>query len=83
MWALNRTVDEEQSDVTISTAHKAKGREWKTVRLMDDFLRSQPKRSQAKTTNGDDPAELRLLYVALTRAREVIYLPPSILSIVG
>jgi hypothetical protein len=83
MWALNRTVDEEQSDVTISTAHKAKGREWETVRLMDDFLRSQPKRPQANTTNGDDPAELRLLYVALTRAREVINVPPSILSMIG
>ena len=31
MWALNRTVDEEKSDVVISTAHKAKGREWTTV----------------------------------------------------
>jgi len=28
MWALNRTVDDEKSDVVISTVHKAKGREW-------------------------------------------------------
>jgi hypothetical protein len=79
MWALNRTVDEEKSDVIISTAHKAKGREWSSVRLMDDFLRSQPK----KQTNGHDPAELRLFYVALTRAKHAIEVPPTVLSLIG
>ena len=37
MWALNRTVEEDQCDVSISTAHKAKGCEWNNVRLLDDF----------------------------------------------
>jgi superfamily I DNA/RNA helicase len=84
MWALNRTVDEELSDVTISTAHKAKGREWNTVRLMDDFLRSQPReQSSTNIQNGQDPAEIRLLYVALTRAKEAVDIPPSILSMIG
>lgn len=78
MWALNRTVDEERSDLTISTAHKAKGREWSTVRLMDDFLRSQP----GKPSNGPDPAEVRLFYVALTRAKEAVEVPPTILSLI-
>ncbi|MDA9474707.1 hypothetical protein XI03_09350 [Bradyrhizobium sp. CCBAU 65884] len=76
MWALNRTVDEERSDLIISTAHKAKGREWSTVRLMDDFLRSQP----GKSSNGPDPAEVRLFYVALTRAKEAVEVPPAMLS---
>jgi superfamily I DNA/RNA helicase len=68
MWALNRTVDEERSDLIISTAHKAKGREWSTVRLMDDFLRSQSKKQtpdKAQYANGHDPAEVRLFYVCL------------------
>ncbi|WP_338835179.1 UvrD-helicase domain-containing protein [Bradyrhizobium septentrionale] len=78
MWALNRTVDEERSDLTISTAHKAKGREWSTVRLMDDFLRSQP----GKQPSGPDPAEVRLFYVALTRAKEAVEVPPTVLSLV-
>ncbi|MCK1493792.1 ATP-binding domain-containing protein [Bradyrhizobium sp. 180] len=78
MWALNRTVDEERSDLTISTAHKAKGREWSTVRLMDDFLRSQP----GKPTDGFDPAEVRLFYVALTRAKEAVEVPPTVLSLI-
>lgn len=76
MWALNRTVDEERSDLTISTAHKAKGREWSTVRLMNDFLRSQP----GKSGSGPDAAEVRLFYVALTRAKEAVEVPPTILS---
>jgi hypothetical protein len=78
MWALARTVDEETSDLTISTAHKAKGREWSTVRLMDDFLRSQP----GKPTNGPDPAEVRLFYVALTRAKEAVEVPQSVLALI-
>jgi ATP-dependent exoDNAse (exonuclease V) beta subunit len=39
---------------------------------MDDFLRSQPGQRQpkdARSKNAHDPAEVRLFYVALTRAR--------------
>lgn len=79
MWALNRTVDEEKADLVISTAHKSKGREWKSVRLMDDFLRSSPGET-AKA--GPDPAELRLLYVALTRAKEVLEVPAPIMDFI-
>jgi superfamily I DNA/RNA helicase len=85
MWALNRVVDEERSDLIISTAHKAKGREWSTVRLMDDFLRSQPKKQmQDKLQHaGHDPAEVRLFYVAMTRAKDAIDVPQSVLSLIG
>jgi hypothetical protein len=79
MWALNRTVDEEKADVVISTAHKSKGREWKSVRLMDDFLRSSP---TDKKSDGPDPAEMRLLYVALTRAKENLEVPSTIMDFI-
>jgi hypothetical protein len=79
MWALNRTVDEEKADLVISTAHKSKGREWKSVRLMDDFLRSSP---TDKENRGPDPAEMRLLYVALTRAKESLDVPSTIMDFV-
>jgi superfamily I DNA/RNA helicase len=78
MWALNRTVDDCRSDLIISTAHKAEGREWSTVRLTDDFLRSQP----GRPTSGPDPAELRLFYVALTRAKEAVEVPQTVLSVI-
>ncbi|MGG7579732.1 UvrD-helicase domain-containing protein [Rhizobium sp. Nf11,1] len=79
MWALNRTVDEEKADLIISTAHKSKGREWKSVRLMDDFLRSSP---TDKKNSGPDLAEMRLLYVALTRAKESLEVPSTIMDFV-
>jgi len=78
MWALNRTVDEERGDLVISTAHKAKGRESSTVRLTDDFMRSLP----GKLTDGPDPAEVRLFYVALTRAKDAIDVPQTVLSLI-
>jgi hypothetical protein len=65
--ALGRMPSEANADVTVSTAHKSKGREWATVRLADDFVR-KPKNP------ADEPIEptveeLRLQYVAVTRAR--------------
>jgi superfamily I DNA/RNA helicase len=84
MWALKRTVDEARSHVVISTAHKAKGREWHSVRLMDDFMPARPSRDKAQAHPGatsHDPAEVRLLYVALTRAKQGVDVPSTILSL--
>ncbi|GIJ12224.1 UvrD-helicase domain-containing protein [Micromonospora andamanensis] len=56
-------------DVIVSTAHKSKGREWRSVRIADDF--PQP---QENTETGEvvlPAAEmLRLAYVTATRAKE-------------
>lgn len=56
---LDSTVDEKGADVVIATAHRAKGREWNTVRLAGDF----------KHPDDMNLEELRLLYVAVTRAK--------------
>jgi hypothetical protein len=50
---------EEQADIIVSTAHKAKGREWDKVLLAEDFPDQERLNSE----------ELRLLYVACTRAK--------------
>lgn len=60
----HQLVPERDADVVISTAHKAKGLEWDTVRLADD-LTVEPD----EETGQLDIDELRLLYVAVTRAR--------------
>lgn len=74
--ALSRTAArEEEASIVLSTAHKAKGREWDFVQLADDFL-VRPKPRQRRV----DPGELRLLYVALTRARLGLGLPHSLLQ---
>jgi len=63
-------VDESRADVVISTAHKAKGREWDAVRIASDFRepRVDPATGHARLV--DD--ELMLAYVAVTRARTVL-----------
>lgn len=44
--------------LTVATGHQAKGRQWDVVRIADDFV-----------DRDETPAELRLRYVAFTRAR--------------
>lgn len=79
MWALGRAVDEDRADLVLSTAHKAKGREWNSVRLMDDFLKSRPAKADTAEAREkqaqEEAAELRLYYVAVTRARQAVELP--------
>lgn len=54
------------SDVTITTAHKAKGLEWNRVRIHDDF---KPAKAESDEATGPSETDLRLMYVAVTRAR--------------
>ncbi|MEU9488007.1 3'-5' exonuclease [Streptomyces decoyicus] len=71
--AVNQLTDEDQAHVTVSTAHKAKGREWPRVRIAGDFL--PPRDSNQQDNLGRpipapiDDAEARLAYVAVTRTR--------------
>jgi superfamily I DNA/RNA helicase len=71
--AVAQLVPEQQAEVTVSTAHKAKGREWARVKIADDF--TPPQDSDQQDDNGRpvpgpiDDGEARLAYVAVTRAR--------------
>jgi superfamily I DNA/RNA helicase len=57
---LEATVEPWRAAVTWSTAHKSKGAEWPAVTLLDDYPIGERQ----------TPEELRLLYVAVTRAQE-------------
>ncbi|WP_218106830.1 3'-5' exonuclease [Micromonospora pallida] len=59
-------VDEDRADVVVSTAHKAKGREWGSVLIADDF--PEP-RQQEDGTHRIAEDEAMLAYVAVTRAQ--------------
>jgi superfamily I DNA/RNA helicase len=74
---LDRLVDVKKAkadsyDVVISTAHKAKGLEWDSVKIAPDF--------KLPTEEGEIPsdADLMLMYVAITRAK--LSLDPGILA---
>jgi hypothetical protein len=55
------TVKEADADLTVSTAHKSKGREWSTVKIGRDFKPND----EGKIS----PSEAMLMYVAVTRAQ--------------
>jgi hypothetical protein len=65
-----RLVDENEAQLIVSTAHKAKGREWETVRIADDFRepRPDPQTGEAKIR----PEDAMLAYVSITRAQNVL-----------
>lgn len=56
---------ERDARVTVSTAHKAKGLEWDSVRVADDFVPPDPDDPDLPI----DPADLMLAYVTVTRAK--------------
>lgn len=70
---LGNTVKEAKADVTVTTAHTSKGREWNRVRLASDFV-SEKQGEDPKLRDGLD--ETRLLYVAVTRAQIELDLGP-------
>jgi hypothetical protein len=62
-----RVTPEADADYVISTVHRAKGLQWKRVKVANDF--------RFKTVDGHltlDEDEMRLLYVAVTRAQHVL-----------
>ncbi len=66
----------ESAEVTMSTLHKAKGLEWNKVELLSDFAPKSEAESGkiAKLSNED----LRILYVAVTRAKEELQIPDDV-----
>jgi hypothetical protein len=68
--AVDRLSDEDTAQVTVSTVHKAKGREWPRVRIGPGF--TPPDADDNGQQRPLDPAEARLVYVAVTRARDLL-----------
>jgi superfamily I DNA/RNA helicase len=75
LQAVERAVPEQAAELCLSTAHKAKGREWDRVAIATDFPYPM------KEEGGLSESELRLAYVAVTRAKK--FLDSSSLSWIG
>ena len=73
---LQQCTDGTNCDILLSTLHKAKGLEWDKVQLMPDFAPSATSKARSK----DKPSleELRILYVAITRARSRLDVPEEV-----
>ncbi|MGW6454743.1 UvrD-helicase domain-containing protein [Streptomyces sp. NPDC055078] len=61
--------EETRPELVVSTAHKAKGREWDHVRIGPDFTQPEENTETGELTL-PSPAELRLAYVTVTRAKQ-------------
>ncbi|MBD3808226.1 MAG: ATP-dependent helicase [Epsilonproteobacteria bacterium] len=66
----------EDADIVVTTAHRSKGLEWAQIELVDDF----PFASETKMSRANVGEELRLLYVAITRAMNSVKVPEEILD---
>ncbi len=74
-----------EAEVVFSTVHRCKGMEYDEVLLANDFL-TESKLDQLLTSNKQDEAylsklteEINLLYVAITRTRNLLHLPIELL----
>ena len=78
--------EREKAEMIFSTVHRAKGMEYDTVHLVNDFITEQKldriMREAGAEKQPVDKArlneEINLLYVAVTRARHKLYLPDSL-----
>jgi hypothetical protein len=64
--AMAKLVPEKAAELVVSTAHKAKGREWDSVRICGDFEQRMDEEGEPKPL---DSTDAMLAYVAVTRAR--------------
>jgi hypothetical protein len=80
LWAMLKQVEPTAgtADITVATAHKAKGREWKSVQLCDDFVPSEAVENGTSKKLPDE--DLRIIYVAITRAKEFLEIGPSLMA---
>lgn len=67
-----------ESTVILSTTHKAKGREWEHVELADDF--SVEIKDKDEPLKDYEREEMRIMYVALTRAKQSLFVPEGLLA---
>ncbi len=67
-----------EAKLAFSTVHRAKGKEWDAVRLLDDFLDITDEELLKKTDADVLDEEFNILYVAVTRARKQLMYPATL-----
>jgi len=77
----------EKADMIFSTVHKSKGMEYDSVQLVEDFLTEEKLERYLKEFKEDEimisklNEEINLLYVAVTRTKNSIYIPEKLMPI--
>lgn len=79
--------EKEKAEMIFSTVHRCKGMEYDSIQLVDDFISEEKleKLQEAKKSVEVDSnklnEEINLLYVAITRTRNRIHIPETLLPI--
>ena len=83
----NHTSSKEEADMIFSTVHRCKGMEYDEVTLLSDFITQEKLTKQVEENGGDAmnavnknrlAEEVNILYVAATRAKSKLLIPPEI-----
>jgi F-box protein, helicase, 18 len=75
----------EEAEVIFSTVHRCKGMEYDSIHLVNDFITEEKVEHQAMDLDNDEKKmsklneEINLLYVAVTRTKNVLYIPEELL----
>jgi len=76
--------NKERADIIFSTVHRCKGMEYDTVQLVNDFMSEEKIKKLVESSVMDHNMrlklneEINLLYVAVTRSRNRVYVPESL-----
>jgi F-box protein, helicase, 18 len=83
----NHTGSKEDADMIFSTVHRCKGMEYDEVTLLNDFINEEKLKKYIEQYGGDKineadkgrlAEEINILYVAATRAKNKLIIPPEI-----
>jgi len=77
--------DKENAEMVFSTVHRCKGMEYDSIQIVNDFINEEKleKLKNEKKVEGKDLSklneEINLLYVAITRTKNSIHIPESLM----
>jgi len=78
--------EKEKAEMIFSTVHRCKGMEYDSIQIVNDFITQDKIEKQTKGTRTDDEInvaklneEINLLYVAVTRTKNNIHIPETLL----
>ena len=75
----------EKAEIIFSTVHRCKGMEYDSVHLVNDFITEDKVERQVMDLGNDEKKmsklteEINLLYVAVTRTKNIIHIPEELL----
>jgi F-box protein, helicase, 18 len=77
--------EKEKAEMIFSTIHRAKGMEYDSIQLVNDFMNEEKILKQAKDKQAFNLAklneEINLLYVAITRTKNTIHIPEALVPV--